>query len=195
MSALMMVNRSLAEVVQQHTGKADVRLVFGEGQAHAPLLMWVGEAPGEQEERQLRPFVGKAGANLDELLRVMGINRNQIYITNVVKYRPCSNGPTGRLRNRPPTAGEITLFAPWLFEEIALVSPRYLVTLGNTPLQALLGREARVGDMHGQWQLWRGIPLYPMYHPAAVIYRRELAEACQQDAQALAHFLQRHNEC
>jgi len=169
--------------------------VPGEGKAEAPKLVLVGEAPGEQETKMRRPFVGKAGKNLDGFLDTLGLAREDIYITNVVKVRPTRQSERGRLSNRPPNRREKEAFTPWLMQEIGILRPRLIVTLGNTPLQALLGREARVGDMHGQWQLWRGIPLYPMYHPAAVIYRRELAGVCQQDAQALARFLHEHNEC
>ena len=88
-------------------------IVFGEG-AEAPLLMMIGEAPGGDEEKQGRPFVGKAGKNLDHFLALVGLVRGNIYITNVVKFRPTKTGATGRLSNRPPTREEIALFRPWL---------------------------------------------------------------------------------
>ncbi len=178
---LQQLNETYARTVREQLGEPDLRLVYGHGQPEAPRLMWIGEAPGEEEARQGVPFVGKAGANLDSFLGKLGVKRNAVYITNVVKFRPAVSGPTGRTHNRPPTAREIDLFRPWLFEEIALVDPKCIVTLGNTPLQALLGKGALVGQLHGKWQQWRGIKLYVMYHPAAIIYRRELADVCQND--------------
>ena len=98
-------------------------LVFGEGPKN-PKLMLIGEAPGEQESLMGRPFVGKAGKNLDHFLALVGLVRGDIYITNVVKFRPTKTGATGRLSNRPPTREEIALFRPWLMAEIARVNPR-----------------------------------------------------------------------
>ena len=88
-------------------------LVFGEGPLH-PKLMLIGEAPGEQETLQGRPFVGKAGQNLDHFLALAGLSREEIYISNAVKIRPTKTGKTGRISNRPPTQEEIALFRPWL---------------------------------------------------------------------------------
>lgn len=182
---LSTLNEACAREVRGQIGEPELRLVFGEGQTEAPILFWIGEAPGEQEERQGRPFVGRAGINLDGFLGVLGVQRNAAYITNVVKFRPVQIGPTGRKRNRPPTVEEIAVFRPWLFEEIGLVQPRHLITLGNTPLKALMGKSATIGELHGIWQEWRGIKLYPMYHPASIIYRRELAEVCRNDLERL----------
>ncbi len=178
-------NESYASGIRERLNDPALRLVFGEGKRDQPPLMWIGEAPGEQEERQGRPFVGKAGQNLDSFLNSLGIARTDVYITNAVKYRPVQKGPTGRLRNRTPAPKEIEVFVPWLTEEIALVAPQHVVTLGNTPLQALLGKGALIGNLHGTWQAWEGIPLYPMYHPAAIIYRRELGEVVAKDIKRL----------
>ena len=148
-------------------------LVFGEGRVGAPVMM-IGEAPGEQESLQGRPFVGKAGKNLDAFLAEAGMDRAALYVTNVVKFRPTKLSAAGRTVNRPPTQEEIKLFLPWLLREIGLVDPRYIITLGNVPLKALTGRGSVIGELHGRFIDWQGRRLFPMYHPASVIYNPSL---------------------
>ena len=160
-------------------------LVFGEGRIGAPVLM-IGEAPGEQETLQGRPFVGKAGKNLDAFLEGAGLDRGALYVTNTVKFRPTKRSPAGRTVNRPPTQEEVRLFQPWLLREIELVSPRYIVTLGNVPLRALTDRRSSIGDMHGQPVAWNGRVLFPMYHPASVIYNPALKDVYSRDIAAFA---------
>lgn len=164
----------------------DKILVFGDGNSDHPPIMLIGEAPGEQETLKRRPFVGKAGKNLDEFLDLMGMERETLYVSNVVKIRPTSLGKTGRVRNRAPSKEEIALFLPFLMKEIDLVKPQSIVTLGNVPLKALMGPKATVGDLHGRWHTAsNGLPLFALYHPAAIIYRRELKEVYAQDVLAL----------
>ena len=160
-------------------------LVFGEGHVGAPVMM-IGEAPGEQESLQGRPFVGKAGKNLDEFLAGAGLEREALYVTNTVKFRPTKRSAAGRIVNRPPTQEEVRLFLPWLLKEIELVGPRYVITLGNVPLKALTGRASVVGQLHGRFIDWNGRVLYPMYHPASVIYNPALKEAYRADAERFA---------
>lgn len=156
--------------------------VLGEGKHDHPLLMLIGEAPGEQEVLLRRPFVGKAGKNLDVFLAAIGVERESIYITNAVKFRPTKTSAKGRLSNRPPTPKEQEVFIPWLREEIEYVVPRVLVTLGNTPLRSLLGGEVSIGDYHGRViQYEKGSDIFPLYHPAAVIYNRSLMDTYQKD--------------
>lgn len=158
------------------------QFVPGEGKQHTPMLMLVGEAPGEQETLQRCPFVGKAGKNLDNFLQTLGICREDIYITNVVKVRPTKRSARGRLSNRPPNRREKEVFTPWLLAEIDALCPGMIVTLGNTPLQALMGESALIGGCHGQClQTASGIPLFALYHPAAIIYNRALADTYQED--------------
>ena len=163
----------------------DKILVFGDGKSDQPPLMLIGEAPGEQETLKRRPFVGKAGKNLSEFLEMMGMQREEIFVSNVVKIRPTAVGNTGRVKNRAPSKEEIALFSPWLMKEIELVKPRALVTLGNVPLRALMG-SGTIGDMHGRWHTaGNGLPLFALYHPAAIIYRRELRSVYEDDVRAL----------
>lgn len=155
-------------------------LVFGEGDVGAPVMM-VGEAPGEQESLQGRPFVGKAGKNLDAFLEEAGLDRAALYVTNTVKFRPTKRSPAGRIVNRPPTQEEIKLFTPWLLREIELVDPACVITLGNVPLKALAGRKQVIGDVHGRFLDWNGRRLFPMYHPASVIYNPALKAVYRDD--------------
>ena len=165
-------------------------LVFGEGPKHAKLML-IGEAPGEQETLQGRPFVGKAGQNLDHFLALAGLSREEIYISNAVKLRPTKTGKTGRLSNRPPTKDEIALFRPWLMREIEEVAPEMIATLGNVPLRAVTGRSLSIGEVHGQVldAGETGLPLFALYHPASLIYNRSLTDVYEQDVRALAQRL------
>lgn len=169
------------------------RLVFGEGNCHAPRLMLIGEAPGEQETLQGRPFVGKAGKNLDGFLEVVGLNRPDIWISNVVKVRPTKVSDKGRTSNRPPSKEELALFTPYLYEEIGIVRPGVIVTLGNVALQAMLGPKAVIGDHHGRLTeatvQRQPVRVFPLYHPASIIYNRALGQVYQQDLLALRRLL------
>ena len=162
-------------------------LVFGEGPEN-PVLMLIGEAPGEQESLQGRPFVGKAGKNLDHFLMLAGLEREQIYISNAVKIRPTKVGKTGRVSNRPPTREEIALFRPWLMREIMEVRPKMIATLGNVPLGAVTGEKLTIGQVHGTVipAGETGLPLFALYHPASLIYNRSLESVYEQDVRLLA---------
>ena len=168
-------------------------IVFGEG-AEQPALMMIGEAPGGDEEKQGRPFVGKAGKNLSAFLEVVGLKREEIYISNVVKLRPTKESPkTGKSVNRPPSSEEIAFFLPYLMEEIKVISPKVIVTLGNVPLKAVTGeKKAVIGDYHGKpTPLADGRTLFALYHPAAVIYNRALQATYDADLLELRAFLQK----
>ena len=187
MPGLQSVYKEMSAFFQPLWPGEDKPLVLGEGREDAPVLMLVGEAPGETETLKRRPFVGKAGKNLDEFLNLAKLNREEIFVTNAVKIRPTEKGPTGRTRNRAPNKEELSLFVPWLLKEIQAVRPQALVTLGSVPLKALAGGKYTVGDCHGQWlQSQAGIPLFALYHPASIIYRRTLAPIYEQDVIKLA---------
>lgn len=179
--------------------KAD-RLVFGEGLSLRPPLMLIGEAPGEQEEEQGRPFVGKAGKNLSEFLNTLGLRRDELYISNVVKLRPSKRSAAGRTVNRPPSREEIAYFTPWLFREVTLVEPSLLVTLGNVALRAFVPSDRTIGDCHGRMQRV-DLPeaggermLFALYHPASIIYNRALGSIYQEDLDALGRLLVRQRQ-
>lgn len=188
------LREACAAEVRTVPGLETARLVFGDGNDQAPLLMLIGEAPGQQEALQGKPFVGKAGQNLTAFLNAVGLSRDELYISNVVKIRPHRVSAAGRTVNRPPTREEIARFTPWLYREIALVRPAALVTLGNVALRAFVPAEANIGECHGRWTeaLIPGedgrtlrLPLFALYHPAAVIYRRELTAVYQADLERL----------
>ena len=186
------VKQELLEAVKTYAYKENI-IVFGEG-AENPALMMIGEAPGGDEEKQGRPFVGKAGKNLSAFLEVVGLKREEIYISNVVKLRPTKESPkTGKAVNRPPSAEEIAFFLPYLLEEIQVIAPKVVVTLGNVPLKAVTGeRKAVIGDYHGKpTPLADGRTLFALYHPAAVIYNRALQATYDEDLLALKAFLQK----
>ncbi|MCL2617350.1 MAG: uracil-DNA glycosylase [Defluviitaleaceae bacterium] len=177
--------------IQRDSGFIGRSIVLGEGNADSPRLVFVGEAPGASEEREGRPFVGTAGKNLDQTLAALGCARERIFITNLVKVRPVKQNPkTGRLSNRPPTRDEAEFFTPLLLEELALLRPTCVVTLGNFALCAITGsKNATIGRMHGK--LTRGeFNLFPLYHPAAAIYNRKLRAVMDKDVLELRNLLE-----
>jgi uracil-DNA glycosylase family 4 len=168
----------------------DRKLVFGEGDENTKVLL-VGEAPGGEEEKLGRPFVGKAGKNLDEFIVLAGLERKDLYITNVVKFRPTKLSPkTGRAVNRTPDKNEIEDFLPLLKEEIKSVNPQVVVTLGNVPLKAVTeDSKISIGDCHGKVIEKGGIKIFPLYHPASIIYNRSLADTYKEDVLKLKEYL------
>ena len=135
------------EYIQKYSDK---KLVFGEGKTDGGIML-IGEAPGGEEEKMGRPFVGKAGKNLDEFIELAGLKRDDLYITNVVKFRPTSiSEKTGRTVNRTPSREEIEEFVPLLKKEINTYKPYLIVTLGNVPLKAVTGNNRlSIGYCHG----------------------------------------------
>ena len=149
--------------------------VAGEGPADAPVVI-VGEAPGASEDKQGRPFVGRAGKLLDELLAEAGLVREDVFITNVVKARPPGN--------RDPRADEVAHYMPWLETQLALIQPRLVVPLGRHAL-AHFTDGAKISEVHGTVLRERGRTLFPMYHPAAALRSAALRTAAFEDARAL----------
>ena len=142
--------------------------VFGEGNPHARLML-VGEAPGEQEDRAGRPFVGRAGRLLDEMLDAAGIRREDVWITNVVKRRPIRIAD-GRKANRAPTRAEVRACLPVLEAEIAIVQPSVIVCLGAVAASALIHPDFRLSAEHGQWFSGpRGTCTLATFHPAYIL--------------------------
>ncbi|MBQ2752892.1 MAG: uracil-DNA glycosylase [Firmicutes bacterium] len=183
------INKKMAE--EALNAYPDKKLVFGEGNTKSPLIMMIGEAPGGDEEKQGRPFVGKAGKNLNEFLDIVGLEREDIYISNVVKLRPINISPkTGKPVNRPPKKDEIQFFLPFLMEEIKAVSPSLIVTLGNVPLKAVSGENIVIGDHHGKVCEFSSLKVFPLYHPAAIIYNRSLKDTYFDDINKLKQLLE-----
>lgn len=134
--------------------------VFGDGNPKA-RLMFIGEAPGADEDIQGRPFVGAAGKLLDKIINAMGLKREEVYITNVVKCRPPGN--------RKPEKEEVEACEGFLFREIAAVKPRVIVTLGATPLFSLLRIKEGITHVRGNWYEYQKIPVMPTFHPAYLL--------------------------
>lgn len=163
-----------------------VKPVVGEGN-HYARIMFVGEAPGRNEAEQGRPFCGAAGKILDELLASVGIKREDVYITNLLKDRPPGN--------RDPLPEEIALYAPFLDRQIEIIKPKAIVFLGRFSMAYLMkkfGLEeylAPIGRIHGRVfkaeTPWGEVLLLPLYHPAAVIYNQSLKEVLKKDFKAL----------
>ncbi len=168
----------------------DRRVVFGDGKINAEIML-IGEAPGGEEEKQGRPFVGKAGKNLDEFLEIVGLEREDLYISNVVKIRPFKLSPkTNKPVNRPPDKAELSFFVPLLHKEIELVNPKLIVTLGNFALKnVLMDQKVSIGDYHGQLTEKNGKRIFPLYHPASIIYDRAKAPVYIEDLHKLREIL------
>ena len=149
-----------------------MRMVPGEGSPEAEV-MFVGEAPGANEDRLGRPFVGRAGMLLEELLAEAGLAREDVWITNVVKARPP--------KNRDPRAAEVAHCMPWLEAEVELIRPRVIVPLGRHALKHF-APDARIAEVHGRLLDDR---LFPLYHPAAAMYNQALRATLFSDARAL----------
>jgi DNA polymerase len=144
-----------------HLRSGNSPVVFGEGNPQAKLML-VGEAPGAQEERLQRPFVGPAGVLLDKILEASHIHRQEVYITNVVKCRPSEN--------RTPTEEEADLCFVYLARQIELIRPDLIVCLGALATKYLVQREATIGAVRGDVIIKGGIKIIPTYHPAALLY-------------------------
>lgn len=162
------------------------RPVPGEGPARVQVMI-VGEGPGEQEDRQGRPFVGRAGKLLTQLLETVGLPRETVFIGNVVKCRPP--------RNRPPRQDEMCACLPYLQRQIALLQPAVIVALGGTAAAALLGQPVSMTQEHGQWReggTWPGVsvPVFPTFHPAAALRHPAWREGLEADLAVLARKLQ-----
>ncbi len=151
-------------------------VVFGAGNADADL-MFVGEAPGANEDQQGLPFVGQAGKLLNQLLDEIGLNREDVFITNTLKCRPPGN--------RDPLPAEIDNCQDWLVRQVELIQPRVICTLGNFATKLLRRDPAGITRVHGRAEILtagsRAVRLYPLYHPAAALYTRSLLETLRED--------------
>ena len=148
-------------------------VVFGVGDINAPL-MFVGEAPGADEDAQGEPFVGKAGQLLTKIIQTMGFDRGSVFIANILKCRPDTPGQSAG--NRKPTPAEMATCIAWLHEQINLIQPRVMVALGATALEGLFGKTAGISRLRGTWMSYRGIPVMPTYHPPYLLRNQALGE-------------------
>jgi uracil-DNA glycosylase len=172
--AAMAELRARAVVCQKcgHLAAARMNVVFGVGDIHSPL-MFVGEAPGADEDAQGEPFVGRAGQLLTRIIETMGFSRETVFIANILKCRPDTPGQTAG--NRKPTGEEMKTCLPYLLAQIDIIRPRVIVALGATAVEGLMGRMTGITRLRGQWLTFRDTPLMPTYHPAYLLRNQSLA--------------------
>ena len=179
MSALTELCRQLASCQACGLAQQRTQVVPGEGAEDADII-FIGEAPGFHEDRLGRPFVGPAGAFLDELLALVGLSRQTVYIANVVKCRPPGN--------RDPLPGEILACKPWLDQQLEVIRPKVVVTLGRFSLARFLPNES-ISKVHGRSRQLGDLVCFPMYHPAAALHQASLRKTIEEDMQRLPEVL------
>jgi DNA polymerase len=161
------------------------QVVFGVGNPHASI-MFVGEAPGFYEDQQGEPFVGAAGKLLNDLLASAGLSRSEIYIANVIKCRPPNN--------RDPEQDEVETCKPFLMQQIQMICPKLVCTLGNWATQTLLERKVGITKVKAQAFYMKDFVIFPLLHPAAALHQGNLLEPLKEDFKKLKEFLDRHNK-
>jgi uracil-DNA glycosylase family 4 len=180
---LEVIEHAVAECSRCALAPTRTTTVFARGNPSAEIL-FVGEGPGEDEDREGKPFVGRAGQLLDKMIGAMGLSERDVYICNVVKCRPP--------KNRTPEPIEMASCLPYLVEQIEIVEPRVIVALGATALRGLLGSTEGITRARGQWKLYRGsIPVMPTFHPSYVLRQptREVKGAVWSDLQQVLRHL------
>lgn len=151
--------------------KNATQLVFGDGSAEAEIV-FIGEAPGKSEDEQGKPFVGAAGKFLNEMLEMIGLKRSDVYITNIVKYRPPNN--------RDPYPEEKLEFLPYLSKQLDIIKPLLVVTLGRHSLNSFLP-QLSISQVHGQPKRYQGRVFLPLFHPAAALYNGSMRQTLIDD--------------
>ena len=151
-------------------------VVFGVGDPRAEL-MFIGEAPGRDEDLEGEPFVGRAGELLTKIIQAMGFARHEVYIANVLKCRPP--------QNRVPLPDEVENCRPYLLKQIELIKPKAIVVLGATAMKALLDVQIPISKMRGNWYTFRGVPIMPTFHPAYLLRNSAAKKEVWQDMQAV----------
>jgi DNA polymerase len=156
-----------------HLACSRTQTVFGVGNPDADL-MFIGEAPGVDEDRQGEPFVGRAGQLLTRILKAMNFTREDVYIANILKCRP--DTPPGSFGNRAPTPTEMQTCRPYLVEQINVIEPKVLVALGAVAVEGLLGMRGTMRELRGRWHAYNNIPLMITYHPAYLLRNQAPSE-------------------
>ena len=157
----------------QHLACTRTQTVFGVGNPNAEV-MFVGEAPGADEDAQGEPFVGRAGQLLTKIIKAMGFAREEVYIANILKCRP--DMPKGLFGNRAPTPVEMQTCRPYLLEQIDIIQPSVIVALGAVAVEGLLGTRGTMRELRGRWNSFNGKPLMITYHPAYLLRNQSPAE-------------------
>src|SRR3954470_10030080 len=165
----------LSDKIAPELAAGATQLVFGDGNPDAEVV-FVGEAPGKNEDEQGLPFVGAAGRFLEEMLSGIGLKRSQVYITNIVKYRPPEN--------RDPYPDEKAAFLPYLRSQLEVIKPRVVVTLGRHSMDSLLPG-LQISQCHGQPKRYGGQVYMPLFHPAAALYNGAMRQTLLEDFQRI----------
>ncbi len=179
-TALRDLAEQIAECPKCDLSKTRTRAVPGEGNPNADIV-FIGEGPGFYEDQQARPFVGPAGKFLDELLTSIGLRRADVYIGNVIKCRPPNN--------RDPLPGEIIACKPWLDQQLEILKPRVIVTLGRFSMSRYFPGQA-ISRIHGQPRRIDDVTIVPMYHPAAALHQASLRHTIEDDFKKLPAILE-----
>jgi uracil-DNA glycosylase family 4 len=156
-----------------HLASSRTQTVFGVGNPDAEI-MFIGEAPGADEDQQGEPFVGRAGQLLTKIIKAMGFAREDVYIANILKCRP--DMPAGSFGNRAPTPAEMQMCRPYLVEQIDIIQPKVLVALGAVAVEGLLGARGTMRELRGRWHSYNGTPLMITYHPAYLLRNQSPSE-------------------
>jgi uracil-DNA glycosylase family 4 len=156
-----------------HLASSRTQTVFGVGNPDAEI-MFIGEAPGADEDQQGEPFVGRAGQLLTKIIKAMGFAREDVYIANILKCRP--DMPAGSFGNRAPTPAEMQMCRPYLIEQIDIIQPKVLVALGAVAVEGLLGARGTMRELRGRWHSYNGTPLMITYHPAYLLRNQSPSE-------------------
>ena len=166
-----LAQKILNDKVCPELAKTATQLVFGDGNPEAEIV-FIGEAPGKNEDVQGKPFVGAAGKFLNEMLEMIGLERKDIYITNIVKYRPPNN--------RDPLPEEKSAFLPYLVEQLKTINPKVIVTLGRHSMDVLLPG-LKISQVHGKPMKAKGHVYLPLFHPAAALYNGSMRQTLIDD--------------
>lgn len=180
--ALQEVHAYIGDCTRCTLSKSRTHVVFGDGSPNA-RVMFVGEAPGFHEDMQALPFVGSAGKLLSQFLEEIGLKRSDVYITNIVKCRPPEN--------RDPLPHEIETCRQFLTQQIAIIKPEVICTLGNHASRTLLGKTVSITRERGKAQEADGCFVFPMLHPAAALHKGNMMESVREDFQNLRKFLEK----
>lgn len=188
--ALLMPNRKRFILEKEARERANCKLcklyktrkkvVYGEGNSDAEL-MFIGEGPGENEDKTGRPFVGRAGQLLDKIIKAMRLERSEVYIANIVKCRPPNN--------RNPEADEIQTCRPFLDRQIDIIKPKVIITLGAPASRTILNTTETIGRLRGKFFKYKNIPVLPTYHPSYLLRNPESKKASWKDVQIVMKFL------
>jgi uracil-DNA glycosylase family 4 len=193
-SELQKIGSEVRECRRCHLSETRLTAAPGEGPSNATVV-FIGEGPGRQKDLEGRPFVGRAGKLLDELLGSIKTDRKSVYITNVVKCRPKLNetARSENVRDRRPTSEEIAACTPYLENQLRIIEPQIICTLGDTADQFILEKyrlkAGSISNIHGKIYLIGSLKIIPMHHPAAALYTARLKEEMKRDFKKLAGLL------